>query len=125
MAPVIDSRAALVYLADQAMITPHPYLGRADDLERPDRADLRPGPARGRPGRRVGAACRPGPARLLDELSLSAWVQTTGSRGFHVVVPLDAGADFDASRAFARDTARVLVRRHPPYRYKPWPSASA
>ncbi|ATJ81333.1 non-homologous end-joining DNA ligase [Halomonas beimenensis] len=113
MAPVIDSRAALVYLADQAMITPHPYLARADDLERPDRLIFDLDPPEG--GRDVASVRRAALdlRGLLDELSLSAWVQTTGSRGFHVVVPLDAGADFDASRAFARDTARVLVRRHP------------
>jgi len=36
-APVIGSKAALAYLADQAMLTPHLYLSRKDDLEHPDR----------------------------------------------------------------------------------------
>jgi bifunctional non-homologous end joining protein LigD len=36
-APIVDSRAALIYLADQAVLTPHLYLARTDDLEHPDR----------------------------------------------------------------------------------------
>jgi bifunctional non-homologous end joining protein LigD len=36
-------------------------------------------------------------------------VQTTGSRGLHVVVPLRADADFDTVRQFARDVAEVVV----------------
>jgi bifunctional non-homologous end joining protein LigD len=36
-------------------------------------------------------------------------VQTTGSRGLHVVVPLRAEADFDTVRQFARDVADLVV----------------
>jgi bifunctional non-homologous end joining protein LigD len=49
----------------------------------------------------------------MEELDLMTWVQTTGSKGFHVIVPLDRSARFDEARAFARDAALVLVRRHP------------
>jgi bifunctional non-homologous end joining protein LigD len=47
----------------------------------------------------------------MGELDLEAWVQTTGSQGFHVVIPLNRSEDFDSVRAFARDVARVLIRR--------------
>jgi bifunctional non-homologous end joining protein LigD len=40
-------------------------------------------------------------------------VQTTGSKGFHVVVPLDRSADFDEARGFARSVAELLVLRRP------------
>ncbi len=113
LAPCIDSRAALVYLANQAMITPHRYLSPADDLEHPDRMIFDLDPPEGREEhagvRRAALDLRD----LLEELSMAAWVQTTGSRGFHVVVPLDGGEDFDAVRGFAREVARVLVRRRP------------
>ncbi|RTQ97805.1 non-homologous end-joining DNA ligase [Halomonas nitroreducens] len=113
LAPRIDSRAALVYLANQAMITPHRYLSPADDLEHPDRLIFDLDPAEGREEdarvRRAALDLRD----LLAELSITPGVQTTGSRGFHVVVPLDGGEGFDTVRGFARDVARVLVRRHP------------
>jgi len=38
---------------------------------------------------------------------------TTGSRGLHVVVPLDRSAEFDAVRDLARRAADALAERHP------------
>lgn len=49
---------------------------------------------------------------VMAELGLKSWVQTSGSKGFHVIVPLDCSLDFDEVRRFARDAALVLVRRH-------------
>ncbi|MBB3192368.1 non-homologous end-joining DNA ligase [Halomonas cerina] len=112
MAPRIDSRAALVYLANQAMITAHCYLSPADDLEHPDRMIFDLDPPEGTEDVGVVRRATLDLRALLDELSMTAGVQTTGSRGFHVVVPLDGRVDFDATRDVARDIARVLVRRH-------------
>lgn len=112
-APVIDSAAALVYLADQAMITPHLYLSRIGDLEHPDRMiyDLDPpDETRDYDGVRQAALDVRG---VLGELGLQCWVQTTGSQGFHVVVPLDGTLKFDAVREFAQDVSRVLIHRKP------------
>lgn len=110
-APLVESAAALVYLADQAVITPHAYLARRDDLRSPDRMifDLDP-PADTRDFGVVRRAAL-GLHDLLEELDLPSWVQTTGSKGFHVVVPLDRRARFDRVREFATDVARVLIGR--------------
>jgi bifunctional non-homologous end joining protein LigD len=112
-APVIDSRSALVYLADQAVLTHHLYLSRTDDLEHPDRMiyDLDPpdGENDAEAVRKAALDIR----ALMAELELTAWVQTTGSKGFHVIVPLDRSAVFKEVRRFANDAALVLVRRHP------------
>src|SRR6266496_3036033 len=48
-------------------------------------------------------------AGVLDELGLTSYLQTTGSRGLHVVVPLDGHVDFDAARSFARDVADIVA----------------
>lgn len=50
---------------------------------------------------------------LQDELSLAAFLKTTGGKGLHVHVPLDAGADFDAAREFAQDVAALITVRNP------------
>jgi bifunctional non-homologous end joining protein LigD len=50
---------------------------------------------------------------LLEELGLVPFVMTTGSRGAHVVVPLDRSANFDLVRTFAKDVSKVLAQRHP------------
>ncbi|HWF70794.1 MAG TPA: ATP-dependent DNA ligase, partial [Mycobacterium sp.] len=48
-------------------------------------------------------------AGVLDDLGLACYVQTTGSRGLHVVVPVRPDTDFDTARQFARDVAEVVA----------------
>ncbi|MQA00079.1 MAG: ATP-dependent DNA ligase [Dehalococcoidia bacterium] len=109
---VCDDIETLLYLVDQATVVFHVMLSRVERPEHPDRLifDLDP-PADGEP-REVQWAARTVRA-LLHELSLEAFVQTSGSKGMHVVVPLDGSADFDTARDFARDAAEVLAGRHP------------
>jgi bifunctional non-homologous end joining protein LigD len=101
----------LVYLANQACITPHPWLSRADRLDHPDQLiiDLDPSTTDFTPVRAGAWALR----SLFIELGLTPFVKTTGSRGLHVVVPLDRSADFEAARAFARGVAEVLCESDP------------
>src|SRR5262249_28363200 len=50
---------------------------------------------------------------LLDEVGLPSWVKTSGSKGFHIVAPLDSEAGYEDVLAFTNGLAEVLVRRHP------------
>lgn len=106
-----NDTASLVYLADQAAITPHAWLARADRPDCPDRMilDLDPPDDDFALVRFAARSLR----TALEELDLAAFVMTTGARGLHVVVPLDRSADFDASRAFARRLAEVVAARAP------------
>jgi bifunctional non-homologous end joining protein LigD len=103
--------ATLVYLADQACITMHPTLSRRDMLQRPDRLVFDLDPSADRPDEVRRAARLIGD--LLRELGLEPWAMTTGSRGYHVVVPLQRRLGFDDVRAFARDLAAVAQSREP------------
>ncbi len=106
-----DDAATLVYLADQAVITPHPWLSRADRLDRPDRLVLDLDP----PGDDFGvvrdAARDLGDA--LQDAGLAAYVMTTGSRGLHVVAPLDRTTGFDAVRDLAHRLCARAAERDP------------
>lgn len=108
---VCDDTASLVYLANQACITPHVWLSRADRLHLPDQLifDLDPSQEDFSGVRKAARELR----MLLEQLGLPAFVKTTGSRGLHVVVPLVRRANFEAARAFAREVAQVLVSRDP------------
>jgi bifunctional non-homologous end joining protein LigD len=108
---VIDSPATLVYLVNQGMITPHIWLSRQDKIDYPDKLifDLDP-PGDNFEAVRHGAQLM---HDILDELGLKTFVMTTGSKGLHVVIPLDRSEDFDTVREFASDLARVMARRHP------------
>ena len=50
---------------------------------------------------------------LLEELGLPSWVKTSGSKGFHIVVPLDGKAETGAVAGFAHAVGSLLVVRHP------------
>jgi bifunctional non-homologous end joining protein LigD len=103
--------ATLVYLADQACITPHMWLSRTDRLRQPDRlvVDLDPSVEDFAGVRRAARAT----GELFEEVGLSPFAMATGSRGLHVWAPLRRGPDFDEVREFARELARLLAARHP------------
>lgn len=104
---VCNSAAALVYIAEQGCITPHAWLSRAGKLEYPDKMvfDLDP------PADDFGAARHAARAlhKLLDAVGLASFLMTTGSRGVHVVVPLDATTDFETTRSFAKALLSILA----------------
>jgi bifunctional non-homologous end joining protein LigD len=108
---VCDNAATLVYLASQAMITPHVFLSRADKVHYPDKLifDLDPPDNDFETVRYAAKTLR----EALEAAGYPVYLMTTGSRGLHVVVPLDRSADFDTVRAFARDFADQMVKKHP------------
>ena len=105
-----DNAATLVYLANQACIELHPWLSRSDKLHYPDQLIIDLDPSGDDFSQAVfGARVL---KELFDELDLKAFLKTTGSRGLHVLVPLDRRANFDKVREFAQDTAKLLAQRH-------------
>ncbi|MFP4345160.1 MAG: non-homologous end-joining DNA ligase [Anaerolineales bacterium] len=108
---VCNDVATLVYLANQNCVTFHVWLSRAGKLDYPDKLifDLDPPTEAFEPIRRAAFDLRD----LMEEVGLVPYVMTTGSRGLHVVAPLDRSADFDTVRAVARAMAQVLVDRQP------------
>ncbi|OBH58538.1 non-homologous end-joining DNA ligase [Mycobacterium sp. E2479] len=105
--PLAERPEALRWLANQNCITLHVWQSRRGKLNQPDRLvfDLDPSDA----DFAVVRATARTVADVLDDLGLARYVQTTGSRGLHVVVPLRAEADFDTVRQFARDVAEVVA----------------
>jgi bifunctional non-homologous end joining protein LigD len=108
---VADQPATLVYLAGQACITPHAWLSRADRLERPDRMIFDLDPSEGGSADVRAAAVMIG--ELLRDLGLESRPMTSGSRGYHVMVPLQRRSDFDAVRSFSRGVAALAAARDP------------
>ncbi len=50
---------------------------------------------------------------VLDSLSLSSFVKTTGKTGLHIYVPIVRNLDYGATHAVAETLARYLVQQHP------------
>jgi bifunctional non-homologous end joining protein LigD len=105
-----EKAATLVYLANQACITPHVWLSRKDKLDYPDRMifDLDPSDSDFSKVRAGALRCK----ALLEEMGLVAFAMLTGSKGVHVVVPLDRGEDFDTVRHFAQKIAHFMAEEN-------------
>lgn len=108
---VASEPATLVYLANQACITFHAWLSRADMLQRPDKIVFDLDPSAEQPEQVLRGARLI--VELLRELSLEPWVMTSGSRGYHIVVPLQRRAGYDVVRPFCHDVAALAVDREP------------
>jgi bifunctional non-homologous end joining protein LigD len=109
--PLINDAAALQWLANLNTITPHVWTSRVPELDHPDLClfDLDPADDDPLALRRAALQVR----ALLDELELPSFVKTSGSKGFHIAVPLDGGNGFDSCYRFAHGVAALLVERDP------------
>ncbi len=105
---VADSAETLVYLADQAMITPHAWLSTATDLDCPDRMVIDLDPS-GDDFETVKSGAKQLHGMFQDR-GYEPLVMTTGSSGLHVVVALDGTRDFDTVRIEAGEIADELVQ---------------
>ena len=108
---VCNDTATLVYLANQACLTPHIFLSRHDKVHHPDQLVLDLDP-QGNDFEVVRSTARSF-KQLLDELGLPAFLKTTGSRGLHVVVPLQPQEEYESVRNFARELAAIVVSQSP------------
>ena len=112
--PLAQRPEALRWLANQNCVALHVWQSRQDRLHNPDRLVFDLDPADN--DFAVVRATARATAGVLDDLGLARYVQTTGSRGLHVVVPLRADTEFDAARQFAHDVAEVIVAEDPDHR---------
>lgn len=108
---IANDARALLWMANQNSITPHVWTSALPDLYRPDLCVLDLDPSEDAPDvlRNAMLAIRD----FLHELGLPSWVKTSGSKVYHVVVPLDGTDGFDDVGRFAHGFGAVLVKRHP------------
>lgn len=105
--PVVRDVRGLLWLANQNSITPHVWTSRAPRIMKPDIMifDLDPADDDNRRLCRAALLLRD----LLAELGLQSWVKTSGSKGLHIAVPLDAKAEYGK---VARMAHRIGERCH-------------
>jgi len=107
-----NDAAALVYLANQNCITPHIWLSKVDEPDKPDRViwDLDP------PGEGgfadVRAAARD-LGELLRERGFATYAMVTGSKGVHVVIPIRRRHEYPAVYRWAKAVGEELAAASP------------
>ena len=109
--PVITDERGILWLANQNCITPHVWPSRVPDLLHPDICVFDLDPLEENPVvlRNATLLLRD----MLAELGCKSWVKTSGSKGYHVVVPLDGSAQCGEVAHFAHSLGRVMVERDP------------
>jgi bifunctional non-homologous end joining protein LigD len=116
---VVDDAAGLAWIVNLGCIELHPHAIRASDLDHPDelRIDLDPGPdVAFSDVRKVALEVR----GLLEESGLRGWPKTSGSRGMHVNVRIEARWSFADVRRAALALSRAVERRAPAIATSKW-----
>lgn len=111
---VCDDAETLRFLADQGCLVLHTFLSEVGSPDRPDQMvfDLDPSDRSDDAVADVRAAARL-VRDLLDELDIPSFVKSTGSRGLHIHIPLEATSTNDEVTAAAKRIASEMVGREP------------
>jgi DNA ligase D len=108
--PLCNDRRTLLWFANQRAVEYHVPLVRTDAWDRPTHLVLDLDPPEGAPFRVAVAAARL-IRQVLAEVGMAGAVKTSGAKGLHVFVPLDAAATIEevaaATRAIAARGARL------------------
>ena len=109
--PVVTDTQSLLWITNQNAITHHVWASRIPRLNYPDLCvfDLDPSTDDVAAVRAAAIGLRD----LLEELGLPSWVKTSGSKGFHIVVPIDGKTDIGAVARFADAVGRLFVSLAP------------
>jgi bifunctional non-homologous end joining protein LigD len=109
--PVITDARSLLWTVNQNAITHHVWTSRAPDLDHPDLCVFDLDPSTDDVASVRGAAI--GLRDLLEELGLPSWVKTSGSKGFHLVVPCDGKTEIEIVAGFADAVGELFVSLAP------------
>jgi bifunctional non-homologous end joining protein LigD len=109
---VVEDLPTLVWLANLADIELHTSLSKAAEIERPTAMvfDLDPGaPADVLDCAQVAVWLR----GLFEQLDLSCYPKTSGSKGMQLYVPLNGDLSYEQTKPFAKAVAETLEQRFP------------
>jgi len=109
--PIVTDTRSLLWVTNQNTITQHVWTSRIPRLDYPDICvfDLDPSKEDAAAVRAVAIGLRD----LLEELALPSWIKTSGSKGFHIVVPLDGKTEMGKVARFANAVGKVFVSLYP------------
>jgi bifunctional non-homologous end joining protein LigD len=111
--PIVTDTRSLLWVVNQNTITPHVWISRAPKLNNPDICVFDLDPTEDESPAVLRAAALALRKLLETDLGLPSWVKTSGSKGFHIVVPLDGKSTMGEVAGFAHAVGTLLVSRDP------------
>lgn len=108
----LENATGLISEAQMDTLEFHVWGSRIATLEQPDTMVFDLDPDEGLDLARVRAGVRDLKG-LLDELSLTSFLKTSGGKGYHVVVPFAPEASWEAFHDFAKRIAQVMEQKWP------------
>jgi bifunctional non-homologous end joining protein LigD len=108
---LVNDVDTLSYFVNQGTITFHPFLSRAQDLDRPDFVlfDLDPGGAKFTDVVRIARTLH----EVLDAHKVESFPKTSGKSGLHVLTPWTRPGGYDEARAWAMEVAQQVIEKLP------------
>ena len=110
--PVIRDLASLLWVINLGCIDLNPWYARCDDVDRPDYLHFDLDPVKGATWEQMLETASV-VHDALESLKLPSLIKTTGSRGFHIYVPIMRGPTQKQVWAFAKKFANTLAALRP------------
>jgi bifunctional non-homologous end joining protein LigD len=110
--PMIQDRAALLWVINLGCIDLNQWYATCDDVDRPDYLHFDLDPGAGATFEKVVETAHV-VHEALDSLKMPSVVKTTGSKGLHLYVPIVRGPLQKQVWTFAKALAQELAARHP------------
>jgi len=109
--PIVTDVRSLLWITNQNTVTQHVWGARAPHLNYPDVCvfDLDPSTEDLESVRAAAIGLRD----LLAKLGLQSWIKTSGSKGFHIVVPIDGKTPIGTVARFANSVGTMFVKLAP------------
>ncbi|MFW6318995.1 MAG: non-homologous end-joining DNA ligase [Bacillota bacterium] len=111
MHPKVESKNNLLYYINLGTITFHHYLSTKATINKPDIMlfDLDPSKKDLEALHTVAKAIK----NELKDKGLTCFIMTSGSKGYHIIIPIKPKHDFDYVREYAKRIAESVVEKYP------------
>jgi bifunctional non-homologous end joining protein LigD len=108
----INSKSGIIYEAQMGTLEFHTWESNIKEIEKPDIMVFDLDPDEGMDLSKIRQGVKDIKS-ILDELSLTSYLKTSGGKGYHVVVPIRPNATWDKFRDFAKNVAEVMEKKWP------------
>jgi bifunctional non-homologous end joining protein LigD len=108
----IQNVSGLISEAQMGTLEFHTWGSRVDNLEKPDVMVFDLDPDEGMDLGQIRQGVKDVKS-ILDQLSITSYLKTSGGKGYHVVVPFKPSVDWERFHDFAKQIAEVMEQKWP------------